>query len=198
MINTMKKGFTLIELLVVITIIWILATGWVSIFTKQLQWARDATRISDVELLQTSINLYHSDEEVYPDPASFSGAVKWYMTKQVEDPKVGKPVCWRDWAAATDPNRNDQNCGWVYARTSDEYWLEDAAYKFGIYFEKETNLKNIAESTWKDTDGWINNSMYEVFAWAWAVGIDIQTTVDATAITVTWLNSGVTTSTTAY
>ena len=50
-----KKGFTLIELLVVITIIGILATGAVQVFTSQIQKARDATRISDITALRGGI-----------------------------------------------------------------------------------------------------------------------------------------------
>jgi type IV pilus assembly protein PilA len=43
-----KLGFTLIELLVVITIIGILATGAVSVYTSQIQKARDSTRLTDI------------------------------------------------------------------------------------------------------------------------------------------------------
>jgi prepilin-type N-terminal cleavage/methylation domain-containing protein len=45
-------GFTLIELLVVITIIGILATGATSVYTSQIQKARDSTRISDIHILR--------------------------------------------------------------------------------------------------------------------------------------------------
>ncbi len=44
-----SRGFTLIELLVVITIIGILATGGVGVFTQQIQKARDTTRITDLK-----------------------------------------------------------------------------------------------------------------------------------------------------
>jgi general secretion pathway protein G len=60
-LQSIKKGFTLIELLVVITIIGILATGGVSVFTTQLQGARDSTRISDMKLIETGIYQYFSD-----------------------------------------------------------------------------------------------------------------------------------------
>jgi general secretion pathway protein G len=56
-----KKGFTLIELLVVITIIGILATGATTVYTSQIQKARDTTRISDMKALQSAI------EQVYQD-----------------------------------------------------------------------------------------------------------------------------------
>ena len=185
--NTQKKGFTLIELLVVITIIWILATGWVSIFTKQLQGARDATRINDVKLLETAILLHYSDEEVYPDPATFSWAVKGYMSKPVKDPKSAKPVCWRDdsWTI-----KNDQQCWGIYIRSNDEYWLENSAFKLAIYFEKETNFTNKANNTWKDWDGWTSNSMYELFAWAGAwSGITITESTTIGSLAGVWMTT---------
>jgi len=46
------KAFTLIELMVVITIIGILATGAVSVYTSQIQKARDSNRITSLKALQ--------------------------------------------------------------------------------------------------------------------------------------------------
>ncbi len=184
-----KKGFTLIELLVVITIIWILATGWVSVFTKQLQWARDATRIKDIKLLETAVVLYFSDEEMYPDPANFITDTTDYMSKEVKDPKAGKQLCW----LSGSPNAHNQACGWVYVRWDDEYWLPDSAFKLGMYFEKETNLKHKAMSSWKDTDGGASESLYELFGGAGAKTITITTTLaDFTTITSGWGLNGLT------
>jgi len=50
--KNIMKGFTLIELLVVITIIGILATGAVSVYTSQIQKSRDSVRLTDVKALQ--------------------------------------------------------------------------------------------------------------------------------------------------
>lgn len=66
MIHSLKKGFTLIELLVVITIIGILATGAVSVYTSQIQKARDTTRIKDLGALQQGVEQSYQDEFVYP------------------------------------------------------------------------------------------------------------------------------------
>ena len=66
MITHIKKGFTLIELLVVITIIGILATGATSVYTSQIQKARDTTRVSDVKALQSAIEQYYQDKSYYP------------------------------------------------------------------------------------------------------------------------------------
>jgi prepilin-type N-terminal cleavage/methylation domain-containing protein len=51
-LQSIKKGFTLIELLVVITIIGILATGATTVFTAQIQKARDTTRITSLNALK--------------------------------------------------------------------------------------------------------------------------------------------------
>ncbi len=160
-----KKAFTLIELLVVITIIWILATGGIAVFTKQLQAARDSTRIKDIKLLETATTLYFSDKDEFPKPSSFTWDVESYMSKQVQDPKPKKPVCWgNNW---TDDS-HDYQCGWIYIRADDEYWLENAAFKLAVFFEKEENFSDKAKNNWEKWDGWSEDSMYETFWWAWA------------------------------
>lgn len=60
------RGFTLIELLVVITIIGILATGATSVYTSQIQKARDTTRINDIKALQSGIEQAYQDNSAYP------------------------------------------------------------------------------------------------------------------------------------
>ncbi len=63
----LQKGFTLIELLVVITIIGILATGAVTVYTSQMTKARDSTRLSDIKALQGAIEQAYMDDYEYPD-----------------------------------------------------------------------------------------------------------------------------------
>jgi len=65
----MTKGFTLIELLVVITIIGILATGAVSVYTSQIQKARDTTRITDINALKGGLEQAFQDMGIYPGKA---------------------------------------------------------------------------------------------------------------------------------
>lgn len=65
-LNKSTRGFTLVELLVVITIIGILATGAVSVYTSQIQKARDTTRITDVEALKSGIEQAYQDTTSYP------------------------------------------------------------------------------------------------------------------------------------
>ncbi len=69
-----KLGFTLIELLVVITIIGILATGATTIYTSQIQKARDSNRITDIKALEWAMEQAYSDASIYPTH------VKWNTT----------------------------------------------------------------------------------------------------------------------
>lgn len=59
------KGFTLIELLVVITIIGILATGAVSIYSGAQAKARDAQRQNDITSLASAETYYLADHDSY-------------------------------------------------------------------------------------------------------------------------------------
>ena len=61
-----NKGFTLIELLVVIVIIGILATGAIAVFQKSKAKAKDAQRISDIEVLIKSLQQYNTNYGYYP------------------------------------------------------------------------------------------------------------------------------------
>ncbi|MAF79683.1 hypothetical protein CL629_01240 [bacterium] len=66
----MKKGFTLIELLVVIAILAVLATAVVLVLNpaELIRQSRDATRISDLEAINTALGFYLADV----DPSNIS------------------------------------------------------------------------------------------------------------------------------
>jgi type II secretion system protein G len=66
------KGFTLIELLVVITIIGILAVGGTTVYTSQIQKARDTTRLGDVKALQGALEQVFSDMASYPNTQPYT------------------------------------------------------------------------------------------------------------------------------
>ncbi len=102
-----KLGFTLIELLVVITIIGILATGATTIYTSQLQKARDSTRVTSMKALQWAVEQFYSDISEYPSTKTYSATntncnvwdwnndlhcliYLWYMRKFPKDPKDGQ------------------------------------------------------------------------------------------------------------
>ena len=64
--STLKKGFTLIELLVVISIIGILMA--ISLFGMQgaRESSRDARRKLDLGMIQSGLEIYKSDCNIYP------------------------------------------------------------------------------------------------------------------------------------
>ncbi|MEK7605961.1 MAG: type II secretion system protein GspG [Patescibacteria group bacterium] len=61
-----RGGFTLIELLIVISIIGILTALLTANFVGVRQRARDAQRKSDIRQIQSALELYRSDNGVYP------------------------------------------------------------------------------------------------------------------------------------
>jgi prepilin-type N-terminal cleavage/methylation domain-containing protein len=66
-----RNGFTLVELLVVIAILGVLVTiGLVSFRSSQAR-GRDAQRKSDLKQIASSLELYFSDYNKYPDALAF-------------------------------------------------------------------------------------------------------------------------------
>jgi type II secretion system protein G len=63
-------GFTLIELLIVIAIIGVLATLLMANFIGVRQRARDSQRKSDLRQIQSSLEIWRSDNGDYPDGSS--------------------------------------------------------------------------------------------------------------------------------
>ena len=61
-----QRGFTLIELLVVIAIIGLLSTLAVVALNNARMKSRDAKRVSDVKQIQTALELYYNDVNLYP------------------------------------------------------------------------------------------------------------------------------------
>ncbi|MDD4151396.1 MAG: prepilin-type N-terminal cleavage/methylation domain-containing protein [Candidatus Gracilibacteria bacterium] len=133
--NSSKKAFTLIELLVVITIIGILATGAVSVYTSQIQKARDTTRINDVEALKSGVEQFYQDKNQYPsvlnsDAYYFTG-VTTYTPKLPKDPKNGQ-TCNGD-------GTNTPMCGYIYGVSSDNNGIEYGEYEISTAYENAGN-----------------------------------------------------------
>ena len=77
-----KGGFTLAELIVVITIVVILSTIAFVSFSGYTSKSRDTVRMSDIENINTTLNVFHAYDGWYPSPTSavditLSGAVVW-------------------------------------------------------------------------------------------------------------------------
>lgn len=65
-----RQGFTLIELLVVIAIIGLLSTLAVVALGSAREKSRDAKRLADMKQIQTALELYYTDNNVYPTAAT--------------------------------------------------------------------------------------------------------------------------------
>lgn len=68
-----QAGFTLVELLIVIVVIAILAAIAISAFSNVQAQARDAQRQSDIETVQSNLELYYADNGFYPGPGATDG-----------------------------------------------------------------------------------------------------------------------------
>lgn len=64
--NKLKKGFTLVELMVVITVIAILMTIAIVSFTRIQKQSRDTKRKADIRTLETALQAYYTEFQVYP------------------------------------------------------------------------------------------------------------------------------------
>ena len=59
-------GFTLIELMIAISVVAILSTIGISVYSQGQKFARDARRKSDLKQVQGALNLYYTDFKYYP------------------------------------------------------------------------------------------------------------------------------------
>lgn len=155
-LQKIRSAFTLIELLVVITIIGILATGAVSVYTTQIQKARDSNRITDIEALRWGIENFYQDMSVYP-----LWSTNW-KTAAAVDMQDFLPVL------AQDPKHNQpcngSRCGYVYYVWFDSLWITQGAYELSTAFENQGNI------TWKATnDSGNDNARLEVWTLNWKI-----------------------------
>jgi prepilin-type N-terminal cleavage/methylation domain-containing protein len=68
LLHTKKRaGFTLVEIMIAISIIAILSTVGLSVYTQGQKLARDAKRKADLKQIQTALNLYYQDFKAYPN-----------------------------------------------------------------------------------------------------------------------------------
>ncbi len=80
MSGSKQKAFTLIELLIVIAIIGLLSSIVLVALNNARGKGRDAKRIADIRQLVTALNLYYSDNNVYPPVVDPSGPGGWETT----------------------------------------------------------------------------------------------------------------------
>jgi len=144
-LQKIRSGFTLIELLVVITIIGILATWAVNVYTSQIQKARDTTRISDMKALQSWIEQFYQDGWVYPDKtaASFSW-VTAYVPKLPQDPKSSQAS-------------SNSVFDYLYNASTDANLIPFQEYEVSTHFEQIWNITKKAAA-----DGWDDDFRQEI------------------------------------
>jgi len=166
-----RLGFTLIELLVVITIIGILATGATSIYTSQIQKARDSNRVTDIKALQTSVEQIYADISEYPGTedknvqTTLSACSAWESTYNLsclkvmdfiadlpEDKKIGQP-----WA--------NSPLIYLYNVWDSDSWVNNQLYELSIGLEAKGSLA--AKAANKIDNGWDNNRMEVGHPAAW-------------------------------
>jgi len=176
-LQKLKSAFTLIELLVVITIIGILATWAVNVYTSQIQKARDSTRLTDVNALRTWLEQTYQDKWAYPNAwlatsslPSFA-TVTWYVPKLPNDPKT--------WQKAATVNFD-----YTYAVAADANAIVWQIFEVSSTFENGWNLTEKAAK-----DGWTDNLRVEL-------GISLATVttpinIAVASVPATWINTWV-------
>lgn len=137
---TLTKGFTLIELLVVITIIWVLATGAVTVYTSQIQKARDTTRLNDVKAIQGAVEQSYQDSFSYPDSNALATALSTYMQAFPRDGKHTQTCAKVSSASAV-------YCGYVYRTGNDANGITNGSYEISTAFENSANITAKASQT---------------------------------------------------
>ena len=176
--NTINKAFTLIELLVVITIIGILATGATSIYTSQIQKARDSTRIWDINALKASIEQASQDEQEYPatTTAEFKASLENYIDKFPEDPKFLQP--WNKSWYGTDAKA--PALWYVYNVWADTNGIDNSLYEISTWFEANWNIEGKAKK-----DKWDDDNRLESGQTAWNLNTTLKKGITACATAVT-------------
>jgi len=197
-----QQWFTLIELLVVITIIGILATSGVGIYTTQMQWARDSVRVQNMKLLETSLHQYYSDNSKYPPITNaswatpiesmgfasadtttatgtgetFAKVLEKYNSNYPKDPKAWISTCWNDaWYVTGAKTESWAPCLADYHEEADGSGLPHSAFKIATRLEKEVNVSSGGIAHTDNDSEWEKkiNGRFEVFAGKWGKEITL-------------------------
>lgn len=107
---------------------------------KQLEKARDTSRITDMKLLEAWIHQYFMDNNSYPAELS---EITAYTYTLPTDPKNWETIDWKTY-------------WYIYETAKNEEWVIDS-FRISTYFESEKN------NTKYTMDGGIYDDKFEIF-----------------------------------
>ncbi|MDP3954087.1 MAG: prepilin-type N-terminal cleavage/methylation domain-containing protein [bacterium] len=155
-----SEGFTLVELLVVIAIIGILATLLLLQLTVARGKARDVKRISDINQMRTSVELYFDDNAQYPDTNNFGTLPSFsptYINQIPQDP-LAVSGCTAGVYNGTDVG--SQSCyGYTWhpttsAPTRFQLWAELEQWTAAL--GSDADINSLSGGTWPGVGGGAN------------------------------------------
>lgn len=80
------RGFTIVELLIVIVVIAVLAAVTAVAYTNMQGRARDSQRLTDMKTIMKALEVYKTQNGIYPDEVSTTNAGGWELTASAAAP----------------------------------------------------------------------------------------------------------------
>lgn len=161
-----ERGFTLIELLVVIAIIGILASIILASLSTAREQALNAKRISDLQALQSALELYYDDHHAYPLSAAWSSQCSGWSADVLTGALVPEYIS----TEPNDPQTNGISTNCYLYRTSasgQDYKLID--YNLATYVNIATEATYIDPARnsayWTANGGSVCSSPVPAAAW---------------------------------
>jgi len=166
-----SKAFTLVELIVVITILAILWTIAFLAFQWYSKDSRDSVRISDINSLESTLELYVLEKWTYPEPTTWL-AVTYTWTEVWIQGTVWDSVMtnlWRITPKPTDPlTSNEYTYSLLNTDREFELWaiLENSPLSWIL---SPNGGKRLQNSIVSETNAWNNMTAYIQGTYNWAV-----------------------------
>jgi prepilin-type N-terminal cleavage/methylation domain-containing protein len=147
-----KKSFTLIELLVVIAIIGLLSSIILVSMNGVRERARDTQRLSNMEQLSLSLEMYISDNSSYPEENSTNGGLELsteddgeFIGILVDDRYIGSYI--------VDP-KNIEEEGYYYSYSVYDAGSEGCDVNRGKFYVLGVKNMEATDGTHRDSLGW--------------------------------------------
>ncbi len=124
-----RRAFTLVELVVVILIIGILSAVAVPKLFNTATKARESGTRQSLAVLRDAIELYRSQNEVYPTAASLKSDLTAFLKGPFPSCQVGANQNDTVVVSASNPlTVTAGGAGWVYNETTGDIAINDASY----------------------------------------------------------------------